>query len=81
MPHIWPLGEHLQGVPECLVKNYTIDIRQNGVWKSLIHETDNYQRNVVHFVNDSADAVRLTVHESYGAKKFRVFSLYIEEQK
>ena len=81
MPHIWPLGEHLQGLPKCMVKSYTVDIRQNGVWKSLIYETDNYQRNVVHLVNDTVDAVRLTVHESYGAEEFRVFSLYIEEQK
>ena len=75
--HIWPLGEHMQALPECLVKGYTLSFRRNGTWSDVISETDNYQRNVTHQVGLTADAVRLTVNESYGADEFRVFSLYI----
>ncbi|MBQ6874784.1 MAG: FAD-dependent oxidoreductase [Lachnospiraceae bacterium] len=77
MPHIWPLGEHMQALPERLVKGYTLSVRCNGVWTDVISETENYQRNVVHQMNLTADAVRLTVNESYGADEFRVFSLYM----
>lgn len=80
MPHILPLGENVGTLPECLVKGYTLSYRQNGQWYDIVNEKENYLRNAVHNINLRTDSIRLTVNESYGAKEFRVFSLYVEEK-
>ena len=76
MPHIWPLGEHRRGLPDCLVKSYTLSARVNGDWAALAHVAHNCRRLAVHPADCTADAIRLSVHASYGARAFRVFSLY-----
>lgn len=78
MPHILPLGENLCALPKGLVKGYTLSYRKNGVWHEAINEKENYRRNAVHNVNFTADAIRLTVNEAYGADELRVFSLYVD---
>lgn len=80
MPHIYPLGDNIRALPECLVKSYTLSYRQGGKWFCIANVEDNFVRNAVHDVNITADAIKLTVNESYGAKQFRVFSLYAEEK-
>ena len=80
MPHIWPLGEHRRGLPECLVKSYTLAARIDGEWTDLVEVKDNHRRLAIHPVECLADAIRLTVHASHGTEAFRVFSLYAEEK-
>jgi hypothetical protein len=77
MPHKWPLGGYMKCLPPGLVKSYIISLRSNGEWRCVIHEAANRKRSARHTMGFAADAVRLTVTESYGAEDILVFSMYI----
>ena len=62
-------------VPKELLKTFTIKAKQNGVWKSIHNETNNYQRLAIIDLNLSCEAIEFTPIETWGSEKVRIFSL------
>jgi FAD dependent oxidoreductase/F5/8 type C domain len=61
--------------PDC-IKNYEIAVNTGGQWKTVGSEKDNYYRRVVHtFPRVRADRLRITTHETNGAKTARIYEI------
>lgn len=71
-------ARQVKGMPEELVKDYTVRLLLDGKEVFRREEKDNYQRlNVIHTAQDGilADTAEIEVHESYGCKEARVFEV------
>jgi hypothetical protein len=59
--------------PDC-VKRYEIAIPRGSSWVPVVHEPDNYFRHRVHrFPTVEADRLRVTIHETNGARSARIY--------
>jgi len=64
-------------VAEC-VKRYDIAVATSGGWKTIIRQDDNYFRRRVHnFDQIHSGRVRISFHETNGAKSVRVYEVRI----
>ncbi|MBI4164417.1 MAG: FAD-dependent oxidoreductase [Acidobacteria bacterium] len=63
--------------PEC-VKRYEVAVHAAGQWKTVAEAKDNYYRRVVHtFSRVRADRLRITIHETNGAKTANIYEVRI----
>jgi hypothetical protein len=66
--------------PEC-VKDYRVDCRDGGDWRSLVEVTGNYVRRRVHpFERIQTDAIRLTVLTTNGSPSARVYEVRVYDE-
>jgi hypothetical protein len=63
--------------PEC-VKSYELAVHADGQWRTVAAVTDNYHRRALHtFPRVRADRLRVTVHDTNGAKSARIYEVRI----
>lgn len=63
-------------VPSQLIKKYSLLIRDNdGKWKPMVQEENNYQRLVWLDLRTETTGIRLIPRESWGSAKVRVFAV------
>ena len=75
MPWLHALDEPSWAVPETLVKAFRIETRQDdGAWRTIASESNNYQRLVCVALDMQATAVRLVPEATWGARQVRVFA-------
>ena len=76
MPCTYPHREAGKcAVPKSLVRAYRIEARGNdGAWRTVFHETNNYQRLVQIPHHVEARALRLVTEETWGNEIARVFA-------
>ena len=68
----------IRGVPAELVRAYDVILRKDGRDISTVSVNDNYQRLNVHCFNmQEADSVRISVRETNGLSKARIFDVKI----
>lgn len=61
--------------PQC-ARRYTVAVRRAGTWNEVAARTENYQTRVVHsFAPVTADAVRVTIHETNGDNAAGIFEI------
>jgi hypothetical protein len=62
-----------------LVKDYDVELRQNGEWKRVAEVRENHLRRRVHILSEamSADAVRLVVRTTNGTPRAQVYSVSV----
>jgi hypothetical protein len=66
--------------PDC-VKRYEIAVWSGG-WKTVAQEEENHSRQRVHtFAAVQADRLRITVHETNGAKSARIYETRVYDSK
>ena len=63
--------------PDVMPRVFTVEARQEGEWKKVAEFTDNHQRLIRVPVNDAFDAVRYTLHETWGAGKTRLYAFSV----
>lgn len=69
--------EPLQAPPE-VVSEYEIQANTDGVWRTLLHETENRVRYRVHrFPTEQFDALRLVVKATWGDPAARVYAVRV----
>ena len=58
-----------------LVRDYAVEVREEGTWRSVVHVEANRRRQRVHPLEGvRADALRLTIFATNGAPQARVVS-------
>ena len=63
--------------PDC-VKRYEIAVWNGSGWKTVANEEENYSRRRVHnFSAVQADRLRITAHETNGAKSVRIYEIRV----
>ncbi len=63
--------------PDC-VKDYDLEARNDGEWKTIVSGRDNYHRRCTHrFDAIAADRLRLNVLATNGAPRARVFEIRV----
>jgi hypothetical protein len=63
--------------PEC-VKSYEVAVRTDGQWRTIAAASDNYYRRALHvFPAVRVDRLRITIHETNGAKTARIYEIRI----
>lgn len=63
--------------PDC-IRNYEIAVKNGVQWRTVVTAKDNYFRRVVHtFPRVRADRVRITAHETNGAKMARIYEVRV----
>lgn len=66
--------------PEC-VKDYSVEYRDAGTWRSIAEVTGNYVRRRVHrFDRIQTDAIRLTVLATNGSRSTRVYEVRVYDE-
>jgi len=66
--------------PDC-VKDYDLQARVNGSWSTIAQARGNYMRRREHrFDRVSADALRLNVLATNGAKSARVYEIRVYDE-
>ncbi len=59
-----------------VVRDYEVQYRADGAWKTLLRETGNYQRQRIHrFDAITTDQLRLVIHKTGGAPSARVYEI------
>ncbi len=77
---IWPapLGVFGCETLPTIVKQYEIQIKQEGQWKTIICETDNYKPMHIHkFETIETDNMRILIHKTNGVKEARIFEIRV----
>jgi len=70
--------------PHTLVKDYDLEISENGKWEKKAQVRDNWQRKIVHrFSSVEAETVRIRVLDTGDHKTARIFEvrIYHDEEK
>jgi hypothetical protein len=63
--------------PEC-AKNYEVAVHADGKWTTVSAATDNYYRRALHrFPRVRADRLRISIHETNGAKAAKIYEVRI----
>lgn len=64
------------------IKTYSVSGLVNGVWKTLINETDNYERMRIHRIDGKVAvmALRITCHETHGIDHARICEIRVYEE-
>jgi hypothetical protein len=74
MPCSYPQKGDRSAVPDMLVRGYRLDTQaDNGEWRTVFHDTNNYQRLAVAAINCRARALRFTPETTWGAETARLF--------
>ncbi len=65
-------------VPTC-VKDYEIDVKNEGRWEKIITITDNCHRRRIHELDEAVktDEVRIKVLETNGASTARIYEVRV----
>ncbi len=67
---------HVPKLPTKLVKAYTVEIKTDGEWQSLIEVSENYQRYRIHtFDPVEVEQIRINVLETGGDPSARIFGV------
>ena len=69
-------GKIRMHTPKSLVKDYVLEIKQNGEWKKTAY-TGNFQRLVLHDVNAEIEGIAFIGTQTHGANDVRLFSIDI----
>jgi hypothetical protein len=75
MTHSYALDQEPYRTPAELLRGYKVDLLKNGKWEKVAEESNNYQRLINIDLNSTASAVRLTLGESWGREKVRIFAM------
>lgn len=68
-------------VPSECVKDYKLEVRQEGQWDAVATEKDNFQRHRVHhFEPVVADQLRVTVNKTHGSPSARIFEIRVYQE-
>lgn len=75
MPFTYPQRGNRCIVPSTLVKRFRLEVlEENGCWRVIFQETENYQRLVHASLNTWARGLRFVPEETWGAETVRVFT-------
>lgn len=77
MSHFGNYGE-LTDPPGALLKDASVEILVDGKWIPASQVRDNFQRLVRIPIHNKADAIRLTIEETWGEEQTRLFAAYID---
>lgn len=77
MPCNYPLTQTKFKLPDTLLKDYLLEIYENGVMTEVIHVNDNHQRFVRHNIARKADKIRFVPIKAHGGDELRLFSFEI----
>jgi len=65
-------------LPDTMPRQFKIDIKQNGRWKSLVRIQNNNQRLFRCEIKQKASDIRFVLEKTYGAKTSCVYAFYCE---
>ncbi len=67
----------IKGLPPSMIRDVTIEIRQNGVWHILKTVCDNERRLICIPLGVLTDGVRLRVDKTWGDEEIRIFTVTV----
>ena len=70
--------QRLTSPPAVMAKKWLIEVKEGGKWTVLVEEANNYQRHRRFDVGRTAEAVRFTLQQTWGAPRSRVYGFHLE---
>ncbi len=70
-----PLHNSPYHVPQTMVRDFDISVKQNDGWKRVVQVSGNYQRMVRVPLDCTADEIKISFTETWGSDKIHLFSL------
>lgn len=65
-------------MPRELVRDYTVEVRSGGVWRTVAKVSENMLRHRIHeFPSENIDAVRVTVERTWGDPLSRILEIRV----
>ncbi|MHC4715481.1 MAG: FAD-dependent oxidoreductase, partial [Planctomycetota bacterium] len=74
----WNPNDQLTGPPESLLAEARVEVKAGGEWTGAGEVRGNFQRLVRVPVHRRADAVRLTIGDTWGASRTRLFAAWVD---
>ena len=67
----------IKGLPRSMIRDLTVEIRQDGVWNVLKTVCDNERRLIRVPLGAAIDGVRVRIDKTWGNEEIRVFAVTV----